>query len=81
MLIGKFRHLLVVENGEVLTLLVSLSVFEKGKTNATTIFEGVEKYRGSTNFDKYCIFVFMLSSLIYNVSIPKNVFVSLIINL
>jgi hypothetical protein len=69
---GKFRHLPVVENGEVLALLDIAKCLhdatarmeraaEKGKAIAAAV-EGVEKHWGSSNLGMQSISIFMLSS-------------------
>ncbi|PNX73847.1 CBS domain-containing protein cbscbspb5-like, partial [Trifolium pratense] len=83
---GKFRHLPVVENGEVLALLDIAKCLhdatarmeraaEKGKAIAAAV-EGVEKHWGSTNSDSNSSFIEALREKIFKPSlstiIPEN---------
>ncbi|KAL5074950.1 hypothetical protein RYX36_013934 [Vicia faba] len=83
---GKFRHLPVVENGEVLALLdITKCLYdaiarmeraaEKGKAIAAAV-EGVEKHWGSTNSDSNSSFIEALREQIFKPSLstifPEN---------
>ncbi|XP_004501712.1 CBS domain-containing protein CBSCBSPB5 [Cicer arietinum] len=86
MVLGKFRHLPVVENGEVLALLdIAKCLYdaiarmeraaEKGKAIAAAV-EGVEKHWGSSNSDSNSSFIEAIREQIFKPSlstiIPEN---------